>query len=124
MLMFGVGVFCCILSMFFVPMILLKPHKFALTYTFGNLLMIGSTTILVGPQAQLKNIYQSSRAVSFGVYIGSLLLTIYAAVVWQNGPVVIITLVIQFGSLIWYSASYIPFAQRLITRCAQRVVSV
>eukprot|EP00746_Dinoflagellata_sp_MGD_P146305 gnl/MRDRNA2_/MRDRNA2_78801_c0_seq1.p1 gnl/MRDRNA2_/MRDRNA2_78801_c0~~gnl/MRDRNA2_/MRDRNA2_78801_c0_seq1.p1 ORF type:complete len:158 (-),score=19.10 gnl/MRDRNA2_/MRDRNA2_78801_c0_seq1:74-547(-) len=46
-----------------------RPQKFAMTYTLGNILNVGSTCFLVGPARQLKTMRQRSRRVASVVYV-------------------------------------------------------
>mmetsp|Transcript_85386 Transcript_85386/g.227676 ORF Transcript_85386/g.227676 Transcript_85386/m.227676 type:complete len:96 (+) Transcript_85386:456-743(+) len=65
--------------MLMLPFIVLKPHKFALSYSIGNLLMMSSTLFLVGPKRQFQNMFSGERAMASGAYFGSMIGTIYAA---------------------------------------------
>mmetsp|Transcript_85388 Transcript_85388/g.227680 ORF Transcript_85388/g.227680 Transcript_85388/m.227680 type:complete len:229 (+) Transcript_85388:1-687(+) len=73
------GIFFTALSMLMLPFIVLKPHKFALSYSIGNLLMMSSTLFLVGPKRQFQNMFSGERAMASGAYFGSMIGTIYAA---------------------------------------------
>ena len=48
-------------------MIRLKPHKFAVAYSLGNLLMMLSTVFLVGPKKQCQSMWTGHRAAVFRV---------------------------------------------------------
>ncbi|KAJ1476142.1 hypothetical protein T484DRAFT_1825953, partial [Baffinella frigidus] len=48
------GLFFIALSTLMLPFIVLKPHKFAVAYSLGNLLMMASTVFLVGPKQQCQ----------------------------------------------------------------------
>lgn len=76
---FGTGVFLIGMSFTFLPMIVLAPHKFAASFTMGNVLAIVSTWILVGPRAQLQSMFSPVRAVAASIYVVSLLVTLCAA---------------------------------------------
>jgi hypothetical protein len=52
------GIFFTALSTLMLPFIVIKPHKFAVSYSLGNLLMMGSTFFLVGPKRQMQNMFQ------------------------------------------------------------------
>ena len=55
------GMVCSFLSTFMVSMILIRPVKFALPYTLGALLSLGSTSFLVGPWRQLSSMFDPTR---------------------------------------------------------------
>lgn len=76
---FGTGVLMIVLSFSFLPMIVLVPHKFAASFTLGNVLAIMSTWVLVGPRAQLQSMFHPVRAVAAGVYVFSLVFALFAA---------------------------------------------
>lgn len=76
---FGTGVLLIGLSFTFLPIIVLVPHKFAASFTMGNVLAIASTWILVGPRAQIQNMFHPVRAVASSVYLFSLVFTLFAA---------------------------------------------
>jgi Got1/Sft2-like family len=106
------GLLMLFMSMFYVTSILVgNPGKFAFTYSLANLLLFASTLFMVGPTQQLKNMFKQHRAVASTVYILSMVGTIYC--VWQAKTmfVVVPVLMIQFCSLLWYVASYIPYGQ-------------
>eukprot|EP00162_Nutomonas_longa_P003007 comp13667_c0_seq4/m.19139 comp13667_c0_seq4/g.19139 ORF comp13667_c0_seq4/g.19139 comp13667_c0_seq4/m.19139 type:complete len:106 (+) comp13667_c0_seq4:125-442(+) len=105
-------------------MIALKPEKFALTYTLGNILSLGSTAFLVGPVKQLKNMFDPSRAVASVVYVVSLVLTLVAALKMHSAPLSFIMIIIQLCALSWYVLSYIPFGRQIVSSCCSSVVGV
>lgn len=76
---FGTGVLLIGMSFSFLPVIVLMPHKFAASFTMGNLLAIVSTWILVGPRAQLQSMFSPVRAVAATIYVVSLIVTLFAA---------------------------------------------
>ncbi|OSX72127.1 hypothetical protein BU14_0464s0001 [Porphyra umbilicalis] len=115
---FSAGAVMIGLSFMFLPMILLKPHKFAAAFTAGNLLAIMSTWVIVGPRAQLASMFHPARATAAAAYIGSLIFALFAA--FFGGrlryPLVLISLVVEVLALVWYSLSYIPFGRQALSR--------
>ena len=61
------GIFFTSLSTLLLPLIVLKPHKFAVAYSLGNLLMMLSTVFLVGPKKQCQSMWTGHRAAVFRV---------------------------------------------------------
>lgn len=78
-MIFGTGVLLICLSFAFLPLILVVPHKFAASFTMGNILAISSTWVLVGPKAQLQNMFNPVRAAAAGIYLFSLFFALFAA---------------------------------------------
>ena len=94
------GVFFTALSTLMLPLIVIKPHKFAVAYSLGNMLMLGSTMFLVGPKKQLQNMFTGHRAMASAAYFGSMIGTIYAAIWLRISVLVIFFIAIQFCSLV------------------------
>ena len=78
-MIFGTGIILLILSFSFLPLIIIVPHKFAASFTMGNILAITSTWVLVGPKAQIQSMFQPVRAAAAAAYIVSLLVALIAA---------------------------------------------
>ncbi|KAL0481370.1 vesicle transport protein SFT2D1 [Acrasis kona] len=106
----GIGIAFIAVAMITLPSILLMAKFFAVMYSF-----VASVCFLVGPVQQLKNMFVPSRAISSGVYLFSLIMTLVAALVLHSAGLVVLMLIAQFLSLAWYILSYVPFAQRIIT---------
>uniref|UniRef100_A0A803RBW6 Vesicle transport protein n=2 Tax=Cannabis sativa TaxID=3483 RepID=A0A803RBW6_CANSA len=68
-------------------LVFFNPIKFGIAFTLGNLLALGSTGFLIGPKRQVHNKF----------------LTLFA-------------IILEFGALIWYSLSYIPFARSMVSK--------
>ena len=107
-------------SLFFITQIVTHPEKFALCFTFGNLVAICSTAFLYGPVAQLKAMFDKERVGATLLYFFAMGLTLFVAFQVQSVIWVLVTLVIQFLgmevvltyfkiAMAWYVASYIPY---------------
>jgi len=112
---FGLGMLISFLSTFSI----LKPVSFALLYSLGNIVAFMSSGFLVGPRAQCRMACDKSRAVATTLFLSSMFATLLTALLMKpegSGKValVILLIIVQFCSLVWYSASYIPFAQNII----------
>ncbi|EEF48956.1 Vesicle transport protein SFT2A, putative [Ricinus communis] len=66
-------------SMFLSVIVLLRPIKFAVLFTFGNLLAVGSTAFLIGPAQQLRMMFDSARIYATAVYIGFVVMALICA---------------------------------------------
>jgi uncharacterized membrane protein len=97
---FAAGVVLIFISFSFLPLIVVVPHKFAASFSLGNVLCICSTWILVGPRAQLQTMFHPVRAVAAGIYVASLVFALLAA--FFGGKLryllVLISLVAEVGS--------------------------
>jgi Got1/Sft2-like family len=114
-------VFCALLFLsalffalaFFVglPMIALKPQKFALSFTMGSLTFMGSFAILKGPVEHLQSMLQPDRLSFTFVYLASMFLTLYFTFSFGGASgylLVIGASVGQLVSLLWYLISFLP----------------
>ncbi|EFJ19174.1 hypothetical protein SELMODRAFT_111302 [Selaginella moellendorffii] len=103
----SLGIFCSFLS----SLVFFRPTKFAITFTIGNLLSLGSTGFLVGPRKQLDMMFDPVRILSTAIYIFSIFLALFCALHLHDRLLTILSIIIQAFALLWYSLSYIPFAQ-------------
>ncbi|CEI89614.1 hypothetical protein G6F70_006337 [Rhizopus microsporus] len=101
----ALGIGCCCLSFFFLPLFL---GKFAATFTLGSVLILVSVALLRGPWAHIKHMISMERLPFTVSYLGSVALTLYAALIARSTTLIIIFSVIQIIALIWYVGSYIP----------------
>uniref|UniRef100_A0A0G4I8A4 Vesicle transport protein n=1 Tax=Chromera velia CCMP2878 TaxID=1169474 RepID=A0A0G4I8A4_9ALVE len=101
-----------------------EPVDFAVKYTVGNVLSICATAFLVGPARQLRNMTASTRLAASCIYIGSLLLTVVLCFVFPIAPLIIISIIVQWGALSWYCLSYIPYARRAARGLFNSIVDV
>lgn len=101
------GLFCTLLSL----LVFLSPIKFAVTFTFGNLLSLGSTAFLIGPMRQLNMMFDPVRIVASAVFLGSIAIALFCALYIHSKLLTLLAIIIEFCALIWYSLSYIPFAR-------------
>lgn len=118
------GIFFTVLSTLMLPLIVIKPHKFAVAYSIGNLLMMASTIFLVGPKRQCQNMFTGHRAMASSAYFGSMVGTIYAAMGLRIYLLVLVFIGIQFVALVWYALSYIPFGRQIASRMALPMLKV
>jgi hypothetical protein len=115
---FGIGMLISFLS----TMQILKPLTFALLYSLGNFVSFLATGFLIGPKRQCKSACESSRALATFLFLGSIIATIVAAVYVKSVILCIFLIIVQFCALVWYTASYIPFAQSMISSTCRSCV--
>merc|ERR1711997_422265 len=91
--------------------------KFAVLYTFGNVIALGSTCFLMGPVAQMKRMFASTRIIATILMIVFLVLTLMSALWWKKNTLALMFCILQFCAMLWYSLSYIPYARDAIKKC-------
>jgi len=122
---FGVGVFVCLLGALVLAINPLGGNLklFAVLYTLGNLMAIGSTLFLMGPMKQLSNMFAKTRVVATVVMLSALVLTLCSAFWWKKSVLALMFVVIQFLAMTWYSISYIPYARDAVMKCCDGLIS-
>ena len=95
-----------------------NPTPFAVKYTLGNLLSIGSSSFLVGPAQQCRDMLTPERRIASLVYVCTLAGTLVSVFVVKIQMLSLVCVVAQFSALTWYMLSYIPYGQQ----CARRVL--
>ncbi|XP_072998899.1 uncharacterized protein [Typha latifolia] len=92
-----------------------RPIKFAVMFTFGNILAVGSTAFLVGPEQQIGMMLDPVRVYATAIYVGCVVLALISALWIHNKVLTLIAIISEICALIWYSLSYIPFARRMVS---------
>ncbi|GAB4814109.1 hypothetical protein N2152v2_001155 [Parachlorella kessleri] len=107
--MLGSGVVFLLLAFFlFLPVAILSPSKFALTFSLGSALVLASLGALRGWKQQLRHMTSKERLPFTGVYLGSLIGTLYAALFMHSYLLSLLCCIIQVPALIYYCLSYFP----------------
>ncbi len=114
-----------LLLAFFValPVIVLSPTKFALSFTLGNCLVIAGAGSLTGWRAQAAHACSAERAPLAAGYAASALGTLWAALVAHSYLLSLLCSAVQICALAVYVASYIPggaLGARLLLATAMR----
>lgn len=105
---FGCGLSCFLISLLYLPVLILKARKFVIFFTIGSLMIITSFAFLFGPVSHFKHTFSRERLPFTSSYLGSLFATLYVAVSLQSTTLTIIFAICQILSLIWYFVSYLP----------------
>ncbi|CAG8728412.1 10686_t:CDS:2, partial [Dentiscutata erythropus] len=79
-ILFASGALCFIIAFISLPLLAIKPRKFAVTYTMGSLLILSSFALLYGPFAHLRHMISRERLPFTIAYIGSMATTLYFAI--------------------------------------------
>ncbi|EDO46566.1 predicted protein, partial [Nematostella vectensis] len=124
------GVFCFVMAGFIAPFIVLKARKFVMLYTMGSLFTIGSFSLLWGPVNHVKHLCSLGRLPFTAAYFGSMIATLYMALIVRSTILTALFAVVQIIALIWYFVSYIPggttgmkFFTRLFSSAVTKTVS-
>ena len=104
------------------PALPLTPPQFALPYTLGNVIAMMSTSFVVGPKTQCRYACDPVRRASFAIFIGALLATLISALVLKKGLLTLLFLIVQVCASLWYTASYVPFGQRMLMGCVNSML--
>ncbi|KAK0594866.1 hypothetical protein LWI29_001361 [Acer saccharum] len=95
--------------------VFIKPIKFAILFTLGNLLAVGSTAFLIGPAQQINMMFDSARIYATAVYLGCVVIALICALLIHSKVLTLIAIICEICALIWYCLSYIPFARRIVS---------
>merc|ERR1712173_134780 len=82
--------------------------KFGISYTFANILLIGSTAFLVGMQKQASMMFERERLPYTVAYLTSMVATVYLIFNGYHFYFTIPIVTIQFVALFLYIMTYIP----------------
>lgn len=106
------GLTCTLLSM----LVFFHPIKFGITFSFGNLLALGSTAFLIGPKRQVTMMLDPVRIYATAIYLASIIIALFCALYVRNMLLTLLAIVLEFAALVWYSLSYIPFARSMVSK--------
>jgi len=104
------GAAACFAIAFFLhlPMLALRPHKFATSISLGSLLVMFGFAVLNGPVNHLKHLFSKERLPFTIAYFSSLGLTLYFAIGAKSYLGALIAAIVQIGALLTYIAAYFP----------------
>lgn len=119
---------CLILGVLFafmswIAFIKMNMVMFAMMVTMSNVTSVGGSFFLAGPLKQLQRMFEETRLIATVVYLTSMVLTILVAVTLKIAALVILCCIVQYGAMIWYGLSYIPFARNAVKGCIKGVAS-
>lgn len=105
----GAGALFLLLSFFvFLPVLVVAPAKFALTFSLGSGLTMAAPFALKGIRAHADHILSRDRLPFTAAYVGSLVVTLWAAVGLRSYLLSLISCAVQVAALAYYAASYVP----------------
>ena len=121
---FVVGIFMMISSISQLFTLALGGQRwFALWYTCGNLVCLSSTFFLMGPKKQCENMMKPERKLTSMILFISMALCLILAFTGVSKLIIMLFIIVQFISLLWYVLSYIPGAQKLCSSCVKSRIS-
>lgn len=90
------------------PLVVVRPSKFALCFTTGSLLFMSSFAFLKGPMTHLRSMVSPERLFFTGTYLSSMAFTLYAALFARSYIMVVVASGLQISTLAYYMLSFIP----------------
>ncbi|KAL7515481.1 hypothetical protein ACHAXN_013118 [Cyclotella atomus] len=116
---FQIFCICLLLSALFfalgffvgIPLLTVRPQKFALSFTCGSITFMSSFAILKGPQAHLMSMLAGDRIHFTVMYLGSMLLTLYLTFTAGGAKGYVLVLgssALQLLALMWYLITFLP----------------
>ena len=114
-LFLAAGIFCMMLSLTFLPFLLIAPQKFAALFTVGSLLILSSFSVLKGHQAFQAHLITRERLPFTIGYLGSLLGTLYSALWAKTYLLTIFFSLAQIIGLLYFLLSYFPGGASALT---------
>ncbi|XP_021274305.1 protein transport protein SFT2-like [Herrania umbratica] len=92
----------------FLPVIVLVPQKFAICFTIGCALIVGSFFALKGPRNQFAHMSSKERLPFTLGFVGSMVGTIYVSMWLHSYILSVLFSVLQVITLSYYAMSYFP----------------
>ncbi|CAN3354266.1 protein transport protein Sft2p [Diutina catenulata] len=111
----GASALCFVICFFMFPVLALRPRKFGILWTMGSLLFVVSFGVLQGPVAYTRHLFSAHRVVFTSVFFGSVLMTLWSAVVLKSSIMTIICSVVELFAVAYYLVSYFPFGASAMT---------
>lgn len=101
-------------SFAFLPFIVLAPQKFALTFTLGSLSFLSGFAVLKGYTVLIGHLMDRERLPFSSAYVGTMLGTLYASLVYRSYLLTLAFSVGQICALVYFFVSYIPGGTRML----------
>lgn len=130
LLVFGVCLLgaaaCFALCFAILPLLALKPRKFAVLWTLGSLLFVISFGVLQGPLNYILHLISPARLPFTVAYFGSIIMTLVFSIGLRSTILTILAAVVQILAAIWYTVSYFPMgvqSLKFVSRIGARQVT-
>ncbi|KAG3115429.1 hypothetical protein PI124_g8006 [Phytophthora idaei] len=92
----------------FLPLIMIRPSKFALSFTLGSICCMGAFAMLKGPAAYISGLLQPNRLLLTSAYFVTLGCTLYSCLILGNYVFVVLSSVMQLMTLGSFALSAFP----------------
>ncbi|EPY29584.1 hypothetical protein STCU_00506 [Strigomonas culicis] len=112
LIFFSLGAFATVLS--YIALYTGRYWKYTVLSTLGSIMSLCSTTIVMGPEAQKRYMFDEYRRTASCLYLVSLFLTLIFAFVFKSVFICLLCGIFQYGCLIWYSLSYVPYGRETV----------
>ncbi|PPQ71984.1 hypothetical protein CVT26_007140 [Gymnopilus dilepis] len=99
---------CFIVAFLTLPLLAIKPAKFALSFSLGSILVMFGFSVLIGPINHLKHLISRERLPFSAVYFGSLALTLYFSLGAHSYFGSLLAGAVQVIALVAYVLAYFP----------------
>ncbi|KAI1845623.1 hypothetical protein JX265_005313 [Neoarthrinium moseri] len=99
---------CFVLCFALWPILIAKPRKFAILWSFGSILFLCSWGAMMGPMTYVQHLFSGNRIPFTAAYFGSIFMTLYFSLGLQSTFLTLISAIIQMACLLWYLVSYFP----------------
>lgn len=99
---------CFVLCFALWPVLIAKPRKFVILWTFGSILFLSSFAVMMGPMNYVQHLSSGPRLPFTAAYFGSLALSIYFSIGLQSTVLTLFSAIVQIACLLWYLVSYFP----------------
>lgn len=107
---FGISICSFLICFFLFPFLLLKPTKFSAIWTIGSVFFLIAFSILQGVTKFWTNLVESKNLPFTISFIGSIVLTIVSTLVLKSTILVLVGVILQMLSMIWYCFGYFPLS--------------
>jgi len=105
-----------------------NPVPFAVVFTLGNVLALGSSMFLCGPKRQFQRMMDETRKTSSVTFLVCLVLTLVLLPIPMEKVIkmMLITVLVlfQFAAGLWYNLSYIPYGRRTFCKILKKTLGV
>lgn len=124
LLIFGItllgAVACFALCFAILPLLAMKPRKFAVLWSLGSLLFVISFGVLQGPLNYLVHLTSPARLPFTVAYFSAIIMTLVFSIGLKSTLLTILAAVLQVIAAIWYTVSYFPMGSQSL-KFASRV---
>ncbi|KAH9080008.1 hypothetical protein Ae201684P_020587 [Aphanomyces euteiches] len=96
------------LASLFLPLLLVRPSKFALSFSLGSLSCLAAVAVLRGWKSYLLSLLQADQIIITTLYLSSLAATLYSCLVLGSYIYVVISAGMQLITLAYFLVSAFP----------------